>query len=380
MPQAHDMRIGIRRSTLPDGSLIGFLPPARDRLNALTISTDSRIAAGFDDGRVEHWKLSTTRQGRLSLPTRSLSFSAHQGKVTDVAFVGTKLITCGADGIVKSWDLSVRENPTINVGMCGLEFALAPGSEVAALVDVEQLSVVDFETGQRYDRPLERGTHQLAYSTDGACLYVTHDKEKVLEICEPNSGQPIRRVPLDGAPIALDASPADQCVAIIDGEGWLDVIDASAGTRRIRISVDGELDGSRYHVAYSPDGQSILASGEFGKIVVIDPETGDIVESRTVDHAVDCLRFSTSGKMFATGHTNGSINVWKWPSLELVSTMVGHDNAVVSVVFSPDERVVISSAFDLTTRVWSVRHARTFGILTRSDVPSMQLDFDSRHG
>jgi WD40 repeat protein len=64
--------------------------------------------------------------------------------------------------------------------------------------------------------------------------------------------------------------------------------------------------------------------------------------------------FSRDGKFIAIGDQKGQILLWTVSAGKLLGTLKGHDAAVRSVQFSPDEKKLISGSDDTTIVVWSI--------------------------
>ena len=83
---------------------------------------------------------------------------------------------------------------------------------------------------------------------------------------------------------------------------------------------------------------------------------------------VCALAFSPDGRVMASGHGNfnvGDYNVQLWnPSTgALIRTLAGHTDNVLSVTFSPDGRLLVSSSADGTIRVWDAKSGGLLKVL-----------------
>jgi WD40 repeat protein len=67
-----------------------------------------------------------------------------------------------------------------------------------------------------------------------------------------------------------------------------------------------------------------------------------------------CLTFSNSGRLLASSSEDAQAKLWKYPSMELHRTFVGHTSDVNWIAFSPDDRTVATCSDDGTVRTWDV--------------------------
>lgn len=75
----------------------------------------------------------------------------------------------------------------------------------------------------------------------------------------------------------------------------------------------------------------------------------------TADSWVTAFAFSPDGQTLASGHDDGSISLWRLPTLDLVGEVPGHDEAVSALTFSADGLQLTSAGDDHRIRVWDVR-------------------------
>ena len=54
------------------------------------------------------------------------------------------------------------------------------------------------------------------------------------------------------------------------------------------------------------------------------------------------------------GYSLNQIIVWKYPTMERVTTLVGHTYRVLYLAMSPDGMTIVTGAGDETLRFWSV--------------------------
>lgn len=108
-------------------------------------------------------------------------------------------------------------------------------------------------------------------------------------------------------------------------------------------------------VAYSPDGKTIVTTGEGGRIRISDAESGDITKEITVED--DFLRrvvFFPSGDRFAVAGSDGVISIWDVNSYQRVFSFPAHRSAVLGLAIGPDGKKMLTGGLDTNVKLWSV--------------------------
>jgi WD40 repeat protein len=120
-------------------------------------------------------------------------------------------------------------------------------------------------------------------------------------------------------------------------------------------------------VAFSPDGKW-LATGHKAntkgqrkpvKVWDIDPNRGSvgkrpvhILEGHT--DAILSIAFSPDSKLLASAGFAGVVRIWDMANGKEIKQLQAHTWAILSVAFSPDGRHLVSASNDTTVRVWDV--------------------------
>lgn len=87
------------------------------------------------------------------------------------------------------------------------------------------------------------------------------------------------------------------------------------------------------------------------------------------------LVFSKNTKEIVSthGYSNNEIIIWKYPSLQKMSTLTGHTSRVLFLAISPCGDTIVTGAGDETLRFWSVFPCATKTADSSQVVCSMDL-------
>jgi cell division cycle 20-like protein 1 (cofactor of APC complex) len=112
-------------------------------------------------------------------------------------------------------------------------------------------------------------------------------------------------------------------------------------------------------LAWSPHTHGVLASGGGSADRTIkfwNTLDGTMLDSIDTGSQVCNLMFSKTTKELVSthGYSNNEIIVWKYPSLEKVTTLTGHTSRVLFLAMNPSGQTIVTGAGDETLRFWNV--------------------------
>ncbi|WP_238178367.1 WD40 repeat domain-containing serine/threonine-protein kinase [Calothrix sp. 336/3] len=127
-------------------------------------------------------------------------------------------------------------------------------------------------------------------------------------------------------------------------------------------------------VAFSPDSK-ILASGSWDKTIKLwNLETGKLITTLNGHKlAVTAITFSPSGNLLASASLDRTVSLWKIPESQNllqeyrdrpILSLIGHNWAVLSVAFSPNQKILATGSEDNTIKLWNLNDGEIIATLT----------------
>jgi len=135
----------------------------------------------------------------------------------------------------------------------------------------------------------------------------------------------------------------------------IEMQDARLTGATIQDSVISEALGIVHTVASTPSGSYWAVSSINGAVHV--RRNGGQTAHRSIPahkRAVMTLTFSPDEKILATGSWDCTVKLWDLQTGALVATLAGHTDYVQSIAFSPDGKRLASGSDDQTLRIWDM--------------------------
>ncbi|MBW4673963.1 MAG: serine/threonine protein kinase [Desmonostoc geniculatum HA4340-LM1] len=125
-----------------------------------------------------------------------------------------------------------------------------------------------------------------------------------------------------------------------------------------KVSLVNSLQGHENSVlslAISPDGKTIVSSGDDRKIKLWNLATGKQISSlNTYSGQVNVVVISPDGKTLVSGNDDSTIKIWNLVTGRQIRTLTGHSDSVHTLAISADSQTLISGSDDNTIKIWDL--------------------------
>jgi len=135
--------------------------------------------------------------------------------------------------------------------------------------------------------------HGAAVAPDGSRFYITNEAESTLDVADARTLKVVKHIPLTNHPNNVSVSKDGKrvYVAIVGGQGAVDIIDTASMTRAKSIRTEGGI----HNVYVTPDGKFVVAGSIIGKkLNVIDQTTDEIVWTLATEEGVRPIAFDVN--------------------------------------------------------------------------------------
>jgi WD40 repeat protein len=154
-----------------------------------------------------------------------------------------------------------------------------------------------------------------------------------------------------GGPTGLAFSPDGKSLASEDGNGVVHLWEAATGKeiRAMKPPVAGWGP-----LAFAPDGKTIASAAGRNLVCLWEVETGRLLRRLEDQGDNRSICFSHDSRLLAAGAGNGNIILWEPATGKVLHTLKGHQASPNGLAFTPDDKTLVSTGHDGSTRVWDL--------------------------
>ncbi|MCZ6688946.1 MAG: hypothetical protein O7H41_05025 [Planctomycetota bacterium] len=360
---------------LATGKEVRASPGHEGHVSAIAFSPDgAMMASAGGDLRVRLWKVSTADEIR--------TLSGHTEPVRSVAFSpdGGVLASGGDDSSIRLWEISTgKEMRLWELGKARKSWPGWPGKLAAPSYPVRPVTFLQFGSD---------GKGIVAAAGDDSVYYLDPDsgirrtiwrgrreESNFMRVFQRNRNPNFLRSDLMFEPWQKTAAVTPDGEAVVFRSGWTGLRAMGVGSGESRYRIGKESVGNDWEVLHSgrgnetrdisyltlsPDGLTAMTGLSNGAVQAWEIATGkSILEWRAHQKSITSLLYSPDGRLVATSALDDGITLWDsliaGNGLKKVAKFSGHGDLVFCLAFTPRGSYLASGGTDGTILLWDIR-------------------------
>ncbi len=234
-----------------------------------------------------------------------------------------------------------------------VSLAYSPDGRYLIAGGADSLRLWDAKTGEEVDRKLKEPWVQAVSFSPQGHVVATAGMFKTIRLVEIADGKELHKFEGNKAGIkALGISNDLQVVASGSMDGTLFIWSYQGKNKMHELKAHAdEITALAFHPTSETD---LLATASNDRTVQIRKiSTGAVVHKLDAGCAAQAIAFAPDGRLFTAGDDN-LVRVWDSATGKLFDTLKGHTGTVVSLLWHPDSKSLVSGSLDQTVRVWDL--------------------------
>jgi WD40 repeat protein/energy-coupling factor transporter ATP-binding protein EcfA2 len=340
----------VRLWDVESGQAIALLQGHQNAVLGLTFVDSGRLVSASMDRTLRLWDTASGVTLRV--------FQGHQISVSDVAVKDEHLYSASNDGTVRRWSLQPQPAFTV-IDLPGKPYsaAIAPnGSRVAvgfADGGLRLYALPDSRLLWEKAGAHKKGISRLAFSPDGQQL-ASASMDNTMKLWQTSDGQLVQTFSGHSRSVyAVAFSPDGQTLATASYDGQLGLFRIGEEQGRFHKAHDGDVNS----VAFNTSGKRLVSTGDDGVVRLWDLASWPPVLQQEFPKAGDIVlwaAFSPGGSCIASVGRDGMAHILNARNGQEEQTLIGHENTIYRVAFSPDGGQVATVSGDATVRFWDL--------------------------
>jgi WD40 repeat protein len=342
---------------------LGQLKGHGDTVVSLSFTDNGKtLVSGSLDKTIRLWDVAKQAE------VQKIERGRGDGEALAVSPDGKTLAAAGMNNTIRRWQLPEGKEIFVTDGHLGAVTAVVYSSDgklVASASQTGEIRLWDPTTGK--DLKKIGGGHfgdvLLAFAPDNRTLAAASDGQPIRLYGVPG-GQETKTIPVkDGEAVkSLAFAPNGKTLAVGFRQNVARLYAVGGEREPVNLAYTGGVEA----LAFSPDGKRLAGAG-WDKVTIWDVTTGQPERQLGKAQRVAALAFASNNQQLAVGNYDATVHVWnvaKDGKGQYVSDakepqiFEGHTSAVFSVVFSANNRTLVSGSHDRTVRLWEVLNAR----------------------
>jgi WD40 repeat protein len=346
-------------------------PANKSMIGAVALRADGKQALiGSADGMLRIFDLTGT-------PKELAAYSAHLSGVGGASYGpdGTKIATCGGDGLVRYWNAIGAGVPTMLAEFKG---HVKPVSSVAFSADGRfivsgggDLVVRVWDLSSKTELRALRGhgdwVSSVAFGPTGQTV-LSAGVDKTVKVWELSSGETAKPVGHSRRLNTIAVSADGRWVASGSEDRTIKIWDATAGVEAFTLdAAAGGHDADVTSLSFDPAGKRLVSGGDDRKIVIWDLESRKPLTTLTVDQRIPFLLWSAKGDKFLAWQNSprgeNETNNFKTydPEGKPLNSLDLKDRKVLCTVFTTDGEMAALGFADGSVQLWNLKNNERVG-------------------